>query len=260
MKPLSPKNASDPNAIFEEINKIGRDLDNAERMINGMDRLRAEVTAEVDANKAARSIGESSEKIKAALTSIIQSMKALKTTPGAAGAPKRQIDTKQNKLSDLQAKYRQKEMELNHAVRDQMRAQLRITNPALDEYEIAEAVPDSQPQQIFQQAIMQSGRRGEATKTLGAVQQRHEQIKKLEQDIIELASQFTELEALVCEQEPLVEKIDQQAEQAEQDIVQANVHLGKAEVKARSARKKKWWCLGIGGKFIPLSTFETSVC
>ena len=203
-----------------------------------------------------------SARAKKAFTSIIEDIKALKATPGASGAPKRQIEAKQDKLKKLKEAFSQKEMELNHAVRDQMRDQMKIAHPELDEYQIADAVPDAKPQQIFLQSIMQSGRRGQAATVLGAVKARSEEIEKLEKGIIEVAELFSEMESMVLQQGELIEKIDVQAEEAKEDIVEANVQLGKAEVKARSARKKKWWCLGICGTFFspsPSTSCPTSI-
>ena len=67
--------------------------------------------------------------------------------------------------------------------------------------------------------------------------------------MIELQQLFQDLERIVYEQEPLVEKIEQQAETVQEDLVKGNEEMTHAVTSARAARKKKWICLGIVGKF-----------
>ena len=93
--------------------------------------------------------------------------------------------------------------------------------------------------------LLNSDRRGNAQRTLGAVNQRHQEIQKIERQMIELAQLFTDLENIVVQQEPLVANIEQKGEEIQDNMVKANVELGGAVKSARAARKKKWICLGI---------------
>ena len=93
--------------------------------------------------------------------------------------------------------------------------------------------------------LMTSNRRGQSQSALRAVQGRHEAIQKIERQMIELAQLFQDMEAAVIEQEPAVENIDTKAEDTVQNVGKGNEQLDQAVVKARSARKKKWICLGI---------------
>ena len=98
---------------------------------------------------------------------------------------------------------------------------------------------------------MTSNRRGQAQSALRAVEGRHEAIQKIERQMIELAQLFQDMEAAVVQQEPAVEIIDQKAEDTQMNIGKGNEQLDQAVVKARSARRKKWICLGIASKFYP---------
>ena len=82
-----------------------------------------------------------------------------------------------------------------------------------------------------------------------AVQGRHEAIQKIEKDMIELAQLFQDMEAAVVQQEPAIEHIDNKAEDTVQHVHKGNEQLDSAVDKARSARKKKWICLGIVGEY-----------
>lgn len=66
--------------------------------------------------------------------------------------------------------------------------------------------------------------------------------------MIELAQLFQDMEAAVVQQEPAIQNIDDKAEDTVVNINKGNEQLDQAVVKARSARKKKWICLGIVGK------------
>lgn len=95
---------------------------------------------------------------------------------------------------------------------------------------------------------MQSDRRGQAQSALRAVEGRHLEIQKIEQQMIELAQLFQDLEQIVVQQEPLIENIEQKGEEVRENVEKANDEIGQAIVSARSRNRKKWYCLGISSK------------
>lgn len=54
----------------------------------------------------------------------------------------------------------------------------------------------------------------------------------------------------MIEQEPAVMQIETRGEEVTEYVAKANVELDGALEKARAARRKKWWCLGIVGEVI----------
>ncbi len=82
------------------------------------------------------------------------------------------------------------------------------------------------------------------------VRGRHQDIQKIEQQMMELAQLFQDLEALVVQQEPAVTNIEQKGEEVTENVGKGNTELDGAIVKARAARRKKWICLGIVGTFL----------
>ena len=68
--------------------------------------------------------------------------------------------------------------------------------------------------------------------------------------MIELAQLFQDMEELVVQQEPAIENIDQKGEDTVMNLDKGNQQLDQAVVKARSARKKKWICLGIFSEYL----------
>jgi len=80
---------------------------------------------------------------------------------------------------------------------------------------------------------------------LNAVENRHQAIQKIEQQMIELAQLFQDMEALVVQQEAAVEAIDQRGEEVVENLDKGTQEIGHAIVSARARNRKKWWCLGI---------------
>lgn len=110
---------------------------------------------------------------------------------------------------------------------------------------------------LIKPQLINSDRRGQAQNVANSVRARHDAIQKIEQDMIQLAQLYQDLEAQVIQQEPAVTQIEQRGEEVNDHVAKANTELDGAVVKARAARRKKWWCLGIvGTRFPPPDTVE----
>ncbi|KAA8894907.1 t-SNARE [Sphaerosporella brunnea] len=164
-----------------------------------------------------------------------------------------QVGVLDRNFKDTLRKYQMVEKTFADRTREQMARQYRIVRPDATEEEVRQACEDSQGQQIFSQALLTGNRRGEAGSALREVQARHNEIQRIEKTIIELAQLFNEMEQLVTEQETMVENIDQRGEEITQNVDKAQNELENAVEKARSARRKKWWCLLIVCEFSRIS-------
>ena|SRR5271156_5074471 len=92
---------------------------------------------------------------------------------------------------------------------------------------------------------MSSSRHGEARSALREVQSRHEDIKRIERTITELAQLFNEMSIMIEVQETMIDHIEVKAQETEVQMEQGLQETERAVVSARSARKKKWYCIGI---------------
>ncbi|KAH8921017.1 t-SNARE [Atractiella rhizophila] len=129
--------------------------------------------------------------------------------------------------------------------RQRMERQYRIVKPDATDAEVKAAVEGGQGEQVFSQALMNSNRYGDARAAYREVQDRHADIKKIEQTITELAQLFNEMSVLTQEQDEKIVQIDQQAATVEQDLGNAEGQIQKAVKSARAARKKRWICFFI---------------
>jgi syntaxin 1B/2/3 len=157
-----------------------------------------------------------------------------------------QVGRVERRLKEANQEYQQVEAGFRKKTQDQMARQYRIVRPNASEAEVRAAVEDTSGNaQVFQQALMQGNRMGEATSTLNAVRARQQDMAKIEQTLGELVQLFTDLSVLIEQQETQFVDISQKTEMVEEDVRQANVEIGTAVQTARSTRKKKWICLGI---------------
>lgn len=157
-----------------------------------------------------------------------------------------QADAARNKFLELIQKYRLTESNNREQTRLQAERQYRIVKPDATPEEIQAVVEDgSSNQQIFQQALMQLNRRGEARTVLNDVQTRHRELLKLEKTMAELTQLFHDMEELVVEQDQPIQQIEEQVNTAQHDIEQGVGHTQKAVVSAKAARKKRIWCFVI---------------
>jgi len=115
--------------------------------------------------------------------------------------------------------------------------------PEATEEEVQQAISESDNNQIFAEAVMNSNRRGQAEAALSEVQTRHRDIQQISRTMNELAELFEDMQQLVAEQEPIVATIENKAQEAQQDIEGGVAQTNKAVKSARAMRKKKWWCL-----------------
>jgi len=140
--------------------------------------------------------------------------------------------------------YQSVEQQYRTKYKQRMERQFRIVKPDATPEEVKAVVNDEHGGQIFSQALMNS----HYTDSLAAyreVQERHEDIKRIERTLGELAQLFNELSAFVEQQDETIKTIAQETMKARDDTDAAAREVDKAVVSARAARKKRWICFFI---------------
>ncbi|CAI6335873.1 unnamed protein product [Periconia digitata] len=232
--------AADPNAILNECREVDRALDQLDNQLDNLERTFKQVLARPDMPSG--EITNLSSQIMTGYRALVTRVKNIKSKP-ESGNPRNspQVGKVDRRLKATINRYQSLESEFRRDSQAAAERQYRIVRPDATEEEVQQAVEDpSAP--IFQQALLSSDRRGQASSTLRNVKERHEAIQKIEQQMVELAQLFQDLDQIVMQQEPLVENIEQKGEEIHENVVQANTEIGGAIEKARSARRKKWWC------------------
>ncbi|KAF3013484.1 Plasma membrane t-SNARE, secretory vesicle fusion [Neopestalotiopsis sp. 37M] len=239
---------SNPNALLNECADIGRGIDTIDQNLNQMRMLQDRSLNEADssASGTTRQLDSLSSETMSHYRTLVERVRVLKSNPDSK-TPKNapQVQRIDRRLKEAINAYQQVESQFRKKNQDQMARQYRIVRPDADESEVRAAVEDPTGGQVFQQALMQSNRRGQAQSVLSAVQDRHAQLQKIEQQLIELAQLFQDMDTLVVQQEEYVQQIEQKAEETVEHFDKGNQEIGTAITTARATRKKKWICLGI---------------
>jgi syntaxin 1B/2/3 len=244
-----------PNQILNDCRNIDAGIDEASEVLRELQALQAKAIN--DANTSMNSQLESqSSQLMSMYRDLVGKIKNIKQMP-ESGQPKNapQVQRVDRKLKKAMEAYRQADADYRRRLQEQSARQYRIVRPDASEQEVREAVENPDSQQVFQQAMMNSNRRGQAQSTMNAVRSRHEAIQNIERQMIELAELFTDMDNLVMQQEAAVTNIEMKGEEVVENMDKGNAEIGTAIVHARNTRKWKWWCLCITGMFILLLSF-----
>ncbi|CAO3596275.1 unnamed protein product [Absidia cylindrospora] len=133
----------------------------------------------------------------------------------------------------------------------QMERQIRIANPNATAHEIEQAIAQAEEGRpaVFAQQLLQSvsqdQRRYDAQTTLDAVQERHNDIRRLAQSVQELSDLFQEMQFLLENQAKVLGEIEVNSYDIVNNMEQGEKHVSNAISSAKATRRKKWICFGI---------------
>lgn len=256
MAPLSQNGASfaasDPNAILNECREIGQGIDGIDTNLNQLRMLQDRSLNETDSSSSGTtreldSLSADTMSMYRELTDRVRKMKSMPDAKTPKNAP--QVGRIDRRLKNAIQQYQEVEAAFRKKMQSQMERQYRIVRPEADDTEVRAAVEDMSAggQQVFQQAMMQSNRQGQARAVLNAVQDRHKALQKIEQQMIELAQLFQDMDTLIVQQEAAVVQIEQKGEEVVENLDKGNQEIEVAVDTARKTRRKKWYCVGISG-------------
>jgi len=172
-------------------------------------------------------------------------IKALERSPGSgrdAQIRKQQTSLVKQKFVEAIQNYQSVEQQYRTKYKQRMERQFKIVKPDASPEEIKAVVNDDQGGQIFSQALMSSNRYGEARSAYREVQERHEDIKRIEKTLTELAQLFNDMSVMVEQQDEQINVIETTAASIEKDTEAGLGYTEKAVTSARAARKKRWIC------------------
>lgn len=236
------------NAFYDEIasiqdslkafnDSISRISDLHSRSLNNMD----DAAAERNAQQLEDLVAETSS-----LSNMLKRrIKALERQGGSGRdgqIKKQQTGLVKSKFVEAIQSYQQVEQQYRQKYKQRMERQYKIVKPDATPEEVKAVVDDDQGGQVFSQALMNSNRYGESRAAYREVQERHEDIKRIERTLGELAQLFNDMSILVEQQDEQINVIETQAAGVEVDTEVGLGYTEKAVVSARAARKKRWIC------------------
>ncbi|KAI9510882.1 t-SNARE [Russula earlei] len=173
----------------------------------------------------------------------IKSLERMGGSAREAQIKRQQTALVKSKFVEAIQNYQQVEQQYRQKYKQRMERQFKIVKPDATPEEVRAVVEDNQGGQIFSQALMNSNRYGESRAAYREVQERHEDIKRIERTIAELAQLLmTSMSILVEEQDETINTIEAQATEVEKDVETGLGYTEKAVSSAKSARRKRWIC------------------
>jgi t-SNARE complex subunit (syntaxin) len=137
---------------------------------------------------------------------------------------------------DMQTKYKNK-------FKDRMERQYKIVKPNATTDEIEKAIESgAEGGQLFAQQILMGPQHAEAKKALYDIQERHQDIIKLEKSILELHQLFLDMAVLVDAQGDMINQIENYVQSAA-DHTNKGVEEMKKAVKLQKASRRKLFCI-----------------
>ncbi|KAL6877063.1 t-SNARE [Trichoderma novae-zelandiae] len=239
----------DPNAIRNECRDISNSVRQVESNLEQIKVLQSRVLSDVDSSSSSQSnrqLDALTTETMATYRALAERVRAVKSKPeGRSAMNSGHVDRVDREVKAVITKYQTVESEFQASVKQQMGRQYRIVRPEATEDEVQAAVDGTGNSQIFSQALMQSDRQGRARAALSAVQDRHKELLKIEQQMTELFQLMQDLDTLVVQQDAAIVQIEQKGEEIVDNLDKGNEEIAVAVTTARATRKKKWICLGI---------------
>jgi len=247
---------ADPNQILNACREISQGIEEIKDNLRQIQTLQGAALNDPNGTRVGDVEGKATE-ILALYQELTRKVKTIKQMP-ESGAPRNapQVGKVHRDLQKTYQDYMQIDRQFRQRSNEQSARQYRIVRPDASEQEVREAVEHPDSQQVFQQAMMNSNRQGQAQSTMNAVRSRHDAIQKIEGQMIQLAELFNDMENLVMQQETAVTNIEMKGEEVVEHMDKGNEQIGTAIVHARNTRKWKWWCLCITSTSLALTLEE----
>jgi len=240
----------DMSAFYAEISSIQDSIATFNQNIKAIGELHSQSLNNMDDAAAQRNAAQMDELVEdtsALSTTLKRRVKALEAQGGSGRdgqIKKQQAAFVKSKFVEAIQNYQAVEQQYRTKYKQRMERQFKIVKPDATPDEIRAVVNDEQGGQIFSQALMNS-RYTQSRAAYREVQERHEDIKRIERTLAELAQLFNDMSVLVEQQDETINVIQAQAAGVEKDTEAGLQYTDKAVTSARAARKKRWICFFI---------------
>jgi len=235
------------SAFYAEIRSIQDSLQQFNTNVTHIGELHSRSLNNMDDNAAAQNSAQLDELVaetSALSATLKRRIKALEAKGGAGRdgqIMKSQTGLVKSKFVEAIQQYQSVEQQYRQKHKQRLERQFKIVKPDATPEEIRAVVDNEGNPQIFQQALMNSRMTG-ASMAYREVQERHEEIMRIERTLVELAQLFNDMSILVEQQEEVINTIEQQAETVQTDTEAAYKHTETAVKSAAAARRKRWIC------------------
>lgn len=249
----SQPNLSDRTAFLQEISSIRDAITTYNQNVNNISNLHTRSLSSQhagDEQQARRDQQELDRVVDETRGMSMQLRERIKTLEREAGSDllrKQQTAAVKSKFIEAIQNYQNVEQQFQKRYKQQIERQFKIVKPDATPDEVRAVVNDDggNAGQIFSQALMSSNRFGESRAAYREVQERHEDVKRIERTLAELAQLFNDMSILVEQQDETINAIQNTAFSVEKDTEAGRQQTEKAVTSARNARRLRWVCFWI---------------
>ncbi|DBA05239.1 TPA: hypothetical protein N0F65_007401 [Lagenidium giganteum] len=149
------------------------------------------------------------------------------------------------KFMDCMKEYQKAQQKYKADMKNKVKRQVQIVKPDASEAEIDAVMRSADPGSIYKSAILQ-GSADSIKEIYVHVQDKYQDVLKLEQSVAELHQMFLDLALLVEQQGEMLDQIEFQVRTAANYVEQGNKEVVKALKSQTKARKKKCCLLMVG--------------
>ncbi|KAF9069883.1 t-SNARE [Rhodocollybia butyracea] len=242
-KPNLGAGSDDMSSFYAEISSLQDGIRTLNENVSRIGELQSRSLNNTDDAAAQRNAAQLDELVadtSALSATLKRRIKALERQGGSGRDG--QIRKQQSKFVEAIQNYQNVEQQYRTRYKQRMERQFKIVKPDASPEEVKAVVNDEGGGQIFSQALLNSNRYGESRAAYREVQERHEDIKRIEKTLGELAQLFNDMSVLVEQQDETIQNIETTAGIVEKDTEAGLNYTEKAVVSARAARKKRWIC------------------
>ena len=246
-----------PAVTTNELNEFHRSVETIEQQIEKLFEMlpaleRVHLRA-LEAKSDSRSHQELEKRNKNAtneITKIRDDIKGLEAyvielrTPNDKRIAKSQQQKIQKRFLDFITRYQNLEFDYREKYKNQVERQLKIVHPNASDNEITQMIETDSSSNLFNS--VQSKKFGDTKAALDEVEQRHQDLMKIEKNVIELHQLFTEMTLMIQQQGEVIDDIETHVSNTVNYTEQANQEIDKAIEHRRSTRKKLWCCFFLG--------------
>ncbi|XP_063722054.1 syntaxin-like isoform X2 [Symsagittifera roscoffensis] len=235
--------------FFSEVDKILQSIDSIQSKVQKVkdlhDRMLASPQAEEqDKNELENLMNE----IKSSANRVRKSLKTMESNIEKSEAQDRekssadlrirktQHSTLSRKFIEVMSDYNKTQNDYREGCKNRIQRQLEITGKKTTSDELEQMLDSDNPNVFSQQIVMDDQ---QAKQALDDVQQRHQEILKLENSIKELHDMFMDMAMLVESQGEMIDRIEYNVEQSVDYVSKATQDTKKAVRYQSAARRKK---------------------
>ncbi|KAK9156208.1 hypothetical protein Sjap_003688 [Stephania japonica] len=224
---------------LQELNEESKTVHNAKTMKELRTRMDADVS------QVLKRVKQIKGKLEALERSNIAHRKLAGCGPGSSADRTRSsvVGGLGKKLKDMMDDFQSLRGKMNEEYKETVeRRYFTITGEKADEQTIENLISSGESENFLHKAIQEQGR-GQIMDTISEIQERHDAVKEIEKNLIELHQVFLDMAALVEAQGQQLNNIENQVAHASSFVTRGTENLQVAREYQKSSRK--WTCIAI---------------